>query len=253
MYPSLIAWLERFPSPLQDELRQMLDVCTNYFTGKKELFKPCGFYVVGSSLTKAKYDDIDLVLVGLDFRQVFKYTPGFLSMDDLPDSVKAMKEPDCDLSHYCTSEISGQPELYELARRIMGQVPYSTGRTSWDTPFSAVPYVHDCLGEWLVSRIELYKGEDRWKKQKPTLDLMFHAENMLVSSWKRTQEAENLPYLPVIELYDPAHDSIENRPAFESKLPDFVDAQGEKSMKMQYYGEKHRRPDFWEHLENERR
>ncbi len=248
MYNAVEEWIKHLPSPVDEEVRQTLDVCKTYFTERAGLFKQCGFYVVGSSLTKVDFKDIDLVLVGLDFRQVFEYTKGFLNPDDLPEHVKEMKEPDCDLSHYCISEIKGKPELYELARQISSKVPYSFHEGSGDTPFATMPYVHDCLGEWLVSRIELYKG-DRWHRQKPqkqTIDLMFHAENMLVSAWKRSQEAERLPYLPLVELYDPAQDRIEHRPAFDIKLPDFVDPNGEKSMKRHWMGEQHRKKDVWE-------
>ncbi len=244
-YNSLEEWLNRFAAPLQEEVGKTVQICKDYFTERKEFFRQCGFYVVGSSLTQDTFDDIDLVLVGLDFRQVFKYSKGFLSADDLPEVVKQMKEPDCELAHYCTFQIQGRPELYELGRKIEEHLPYSFREDSRDTPFSSGAYVHDSLGEWLVSRLELYKGKDHWedysKRPKPTIDLMFHAENMLVSSWKRLQEQEGLPYLSVIELYTPEEDTIQRRPHFDMPLPDFVDAQGKESMKRHWWKEEHRK------------
>ena len=64
------------------------------------------------------------------------------------------------------------------------------------------------------------------EKQKPTIDLIFSAENLLVSAWKRLQEKEGLQYVALHELYDPENDSIENRPQFGIRLPDFVDPTG---------------------------
>src|SRR3989344_6199389 len=43
----------------------------------KKYFSTCGLYSVGSSLT-GKYNDIDLTLVGLDFRSVFNYDKCYL-------------------------------------------------------------------------------------------------------------------------------------------------------------------------------
>lgn len=237
---SLESWLNSLTVPLQDEVGKTVQICKDYVTERKELFRQCGFYVVGSSLTKDTFQDIDLVLVGLDFRQVFEYTKGFLSADDLPEEVKQMKEPDCELAHYCIYEIKGRPELYELGSQITEQLPYSFRENSWDTPFSSGAYVHDSLGEWLVSRLQLYKGKDYWNRPKPTIDLMFHAENMLVSSWKRLQEQEGLPYLPVVELYDPKEDTLQQRPQFDLPLPDFVDAQGQENMKRHWWKEERR-------------
>lgn len=39
----------------------------------QKIFDVCGLYVVGSSLTSNLPNDVDIVLVGLDFREIFDY------------------------------------------------------------------------------------------------------------------------------------------------------------------------------------
>ncbi len=45
----------------------------------ESLFSTCGLYLVGSSLIKSNPNDIDIALVGLDFRNIFTYGERFLS------------------------------------------------------------------------------------------------------------------------------------------------------------------------------
>lgn len=45
---------------------------------EEAFFQGCGLYVAGSSLTKDDFNDIDIVLVGLDFRAVVSYSKIFL-------------------------------------------------------------------------------------------------------------------------------------------------------------------------------
>ncbi len=241
MYGSIEKWLESLPEPLQYEVSEIMKISKHYFQENSSFFRNCGFYVVGSSLVRPDFEDIDLVLVGLDFREVFQYTEAFLDPQKLSEGTKREAEENGEsIGHYSIFQIENKPELYRLKDKIGEVLPqYQCDDMTWGCPFRSMPYVHDSLGEWLVSRAELYKGKSRFKPDGPIIDLMFHAENLLVSSWKEWQEKERLPYLPIVELYDPVNDRIENRSSFGIELPDFVDAEGKMHMKMKYHQEGH--------------
>ena len=235
-------WIDSLPHTVRQEVKIITTICTNYLKENQAFFRNCGFYVVGSSLQKQDFDDIDFVLVGLDFREVFHYTPAFLDSNFLSEETKEKARDNGEhFSHYSVFQIECRPELAVLAQRITTVLPTYACDLLNDTPFIAMPYVHDSLGEWLVSRKELYHGKNRWSHISPLIDLMFHAENLLVSSWKQWQEREGLPYLPIIEFYDPAHDRLENRQTFDLPLPDFIDSEGKMHMKMKYWKEGHRK------------
>lgn len=61
-----------FPSQL---VRSVLDFSQGEYA---PFFQGCGLYHVGSSLTRETYNDVDIVLVGMDFRAVIEYDKIFL-------------------------------------------------------------------------------------------------------------------------------------------------------------------------------
>jgi len=236
-------WLDCLPPELCVEISRILEISKDYMIENKEFFKNSGLYIVGSSLEDEKLDkedfgDIDIVIVGLDFRQVFNYTQKFLT----GPSEEEYKEYQSELkkgSHpphptfYLPREISSHGEIIELAYLISGNTSWGFFEPSHPgmmaNPFATGPYITDALEQILVSRINLEQDYVLFKpSDKPTLDLMFHAENLTVSAWKKAQKQTNAPYIPALELYDPNNDTIENRPKFEIELPHYIDSKGQK-------------------------
>ena len=131
--------------------------------------------------------------------------------------------------------------LSELRDRLKMEMPEYVRRLSggmFNDPFGGMPYISDLFDEpdskyfILVSRAEF---EPPFGSEKPTIDLMFHAHNLLVSSWKRIQKRDRLPYLKIVEYFDPNNDSIKNRQRFDDvPLPHFIDPKGKRKLNKDY-------------------
>jgi|GEM_PF-4331044 len=189
-------WLKGLKPGIREDTSRIVDICVKYFKDKEYFFRSCGFYVVGSSLVRKDFNDIDLVLVGLDFRQVFDYLEG------------------CD-----EDMLEAHGEIIQLGKLIEKEFPKYRFDDLRDSPFKYMGRY--AINGGLVSSIELFKDigtddvtkEDGRGREKPTYHIIFHGQNLLVSSWKRIQEKAGAPYLPIIEFYDPENDTIENRPS----------------------------------------
>jgi hypothetical protein len=70
-------WLSR-SGRAQDILRTIYEITQFSESTYAPFFQNCGLYAVGSSLKNGRPNDVDLVLVGLDFRAVAKYDKIFL-------------------------------------------------------------------------------------------------------------------------------------------------------------------------------
>src|SRR3989338_1027742 len=124
MHRTIDEWKRSLPQTLQSEIEKIIDVSKKYFSEHSNFFRNCGFYVVGSSLVRPDFDDIDLVLVGLDFREVFSYTDAFLDPDKLSEETKRKAQKnDEGIGHYCIFEIESQPQLAELVKKITATLP----------------------------------------------------------------------------------------------------------------------------------
>ncbi|MAH07184.1 hypothetical protein CMI38_02960 [Candidatus Pacearchaeota archaeon] len=72
-------WLKKFPQEQGVFVKNCVDSVRKFSEGNyKDHFKNCGLYAVGSSVEGNEYSDVDLVLVGLDFRSVIEYDKVFL-------------------------------------------------------------------------------------------------------------------------------------------------------------------------------
>ncbi|MBW3014055.1 hypothetical protein KY335_02330 [Candidatus Woesearchaeota archaeon] len=83
-----IAWLSTLPEGEGRFIQRCTDSVVSFSQGSyRNFFQNCGLYAVGSSLRGA-HNDVDIVLVGLDFRAVIEYDKVFL-MD--PEALIAEK------------------------------------------------------------------------------------------------------------------------------------------------------------------
>ena len=72
-------WFANLPAPCRRYVQQSIDIAVEFSKGEySEFFQNCGLYAVGSSLEKDSPNDVDIVLVGLDFRAVAEYDKVFL-------------------------------------------------------------------------------------------------------------------------------------------------------------------------------
>jgi len=87
------AWLERFGHDQAMLVLTWIAKLLKFAERNSEFFQGCGLYAVGSSLRGAKFNDIDLVLVGLDFRAVVDYDQVFLMNPEMLIEKKILVEP----------------------------------------------------------------------------------------------------------------------------------------------------------------
>ena len=152
VYSNVEEWLDGLKPELREDVRTIIGISAKYFDDRRDFFRNCGFYAVGSSLNRPDFRDIDLVLVGLDFRQVFAYDEGFL---DPEVAVRDMFDPsdpdfklDCMPEYYCQHRIKQHGEIEELAGIIVKETDYGIddfGTESNVNPFRGLPYISNCL------------------------------------------------------------------------------------------------------------
>ncbi|PIN86010.1 hypothetical protein COV19_06670 [Candidatus Woesearchaeota archaeon CG10_big_fil_rev_8_21_14_0_10_44_13] len=74
-----LAWLNFLPKNQRHFVKDCIDSVIGFSKGSyKPFFQNCGLYAVGSSITSPHHNDVDLVLVGLDFRAIIEYNKAFL-------------------------------------------------------------------------------------------------------------------------------------------------------------------------------
>ena len=72
-------WLQRFNKSQRGFVQKCIDSAVEFSKGDYErFFKGCGLYAVGSSTIRKPHNDVDIVLVGLDFRAAVEYDKIFL-------------------------------------------------------------------------------------------------------------------------------------------------------------------------------
>ena len=251
-------WLQRLQPEVKGDVGAFVDACRSFFEERRDYFKSTGFYVVGSSLVKNDFRDIDFVVVGLDFRQIFDYTPGFLG--DISSLVKnygrLCRRKNCDhvkctefkgkfynggfdkemgfttdLSHGKGHSVERKKLLDELEKRLKEALPEYQSESWRDHPFLNGPYLSECVGyNTLVSQMEF---KPSYGSDKPPLNLIFHAHNLLLSSWKRIQKKDKWSFIPIMEYLNPENDTVRNRPRFDSDdmpLPSFIDSKGRRML-----------------------
>jgi hypothetical protein len=222
---------------------------------QKSPLRTCGLYIVGSSLTSPNPNDVDIVLVGLDFRSVFAYKPAFvndLRKEISQGDIVSVSEPGIlpvssvryfngksyalnpDISDfetigaYCGSQIKPSEVTDMLKARLQKDKQLQTlarfentddlRLSEWNAIDNPLHQYGTQKGEFLCSRLEF-----------GTLDFLIHAENMLVSAWKLYQNEHHLPFVPLYEWSDVGITSFWDRATpYQIPLPSGIDPLGKK-------------------------
>jgi len=88
------SWLESLPELQREFVVDCINSVIDFSVGEyKDFFDYCALYACGSSLNSKKPHDVDLVLVGLDFRSVVKYDKIFLQDPETLIEQDIVEEP----------------------------------------------------------------------------------------------------------------------------------------------------------------
>lgn len=88
----IISWLERFNKSQAIHILGCLSKILKFAEKNEDFFQGCGLYAVGSSL-RGDFNDIDIVIAGLDFRAVVSYDKIFLMDPETLISEEIIVEP----------------------------------------------------------------------------------------------------------------------------------------------------------------
>lgn len=236
--------LQKLPDETKEEIYRLSENIADYTkrTAQK-IFDVCWLYIVGSSLISDKPNDIDVVLVGLDFREIFDYgwiylrNPRTLIDEEIvvpewhPTAAWWEDEDNTffyegkkyrwnsdksrfreSIATFCDSEIEIS-SLIKWLHRISG----------WhkDSVNPIHPYTHRD-GNYLVVRQKVWKS----------IDFLIHGESMLVESWKRNQQTIDLWFFPLHEGDRVDIQTTKDRSQRKFiNLPWFIDPLGQKRSK----------------------
>ena len=228
----------------------------------KKIFRTCGLYAVGSSVCSEKPNDIDITLVGLDFRVLFEYDKLFLQDPETlvnkgivvplghESAASSLWEGNrlgwnskeyrfnldieeeygySSIETYCMRKIEPSKFVLGLARYLFEKrkKDFDEYYAKFDGNFNPLRPYNSSHGDFLGIRINL-----------ESIDFFIHGENLLVESWKKYQRHNNLPF---VCLYEWSDVNIENpnKRYTPSRicLPEFIDRKGEERSEIT--------PDVW--------
>lgn len=202
------------------------------------LFQSCGLYLVGSSLYKPEPNDIDITLVGLDFRAVFDYTEAHL------------KDPEALIEEgiFIPSEYLNVNPEYKI---VYKGKKFQFCRRPYDN-FSAFDYIQaskfsNSLFEYLAKehggkkeslhdsdanpflRYQTVRGDFLGSKSRfGSIDFIIHGENLLVPFWKKHQEEGGLPFVTLHEWKNSGINNLSaRRLPRQIGFPDYIDPCGQ--------------------------
>jgi len=216
-----------------------------------DVFETCGLYGVGSSL-RGEHKDIDITLVGLDFRTLFEYDHIFLQdpetlieeeivvPEDHPSASRSvyerhslmfegkeyrwnMENNGCgyaSIDTYCFSHIKPSAFALELVEFLFDRrgIKFDRFYAQFKGEFNPLKPYNSSQGDFLGIRVDL-----------EPIDFIVHAENLFVKYWKEHQSESGLPYVALHKWPSIESTSYWDRVALNPKqFPDFIDWQGKK-------------------------
>jgi len=223
-------------------------------TDNERFFSTCGLYAIGSSLKPESSDDVDLdiTLVGLDFRAVFKY--GWIYLQD-PETLIASEIVVPDDSHSTSfgehNRLSHDGKEYSFNPEKVGSYDHIETYTSSDITFS--PFVFSLLeslckmqaGNLVVSDdpnngdlnpLMAYNSShgdflgSRFSFEP--IDFFIHGENLFVRYWKEHQRSKDLPFVVLHEWRNAQTEDMQiRRDPVGLPVPDFIDIYGKERSK----------------------
>jgi hypothetical protein len=222
-------------------------------------FHGCGLYAVGSSLQRDNWRDIDLVLVGLDFRAVFSYDGVFLEdgktllekglivakenaewyprgneFMDITQFEYEGKEYLFNIHHPDVNWDSAGMllNLYDYMRRtvsstsLLKELSKKLNKRHYNSisdPFD--PYDFEGI-KVLAPKIDL--------DSRGLIDFRIHGENLTVSGWKSVQDLMSLPFIE-LQSWLPLLNPLERKIITKEELPRFIDSQGKMHATNHYF------------------
>ncbi len=219
----------------------------------KKIFRTCGLYAVGSSVYSEKPNDIDITLVGLDFRVLFEYDKLFLQDPETlvnKGIVVPLGHESAASSLWEGNRLTWSGEEYRFNIDIEEEYGYSSIGTycySHIRPSQFVlgltKYLFEKRGETFDEYDVIHDGD--FNPLKPynsshgnflgvrinleLIDFFIHGENLLVKSWKRHQRDNNLPFVCLYQWNDVNIENPNERyTSSRISLPEFIDRKGEE-------------------------
>lgn len=112
----VVSWLERVGYHQAMYILRCVAKVFKFAEAKEDFFRGCGLYAVGSSLHKENFNDIDLVIAGLDFRAVVSYDKIFLMDPETLIKEGVLVKP----QHFLVieNEESAEPEIHQPVTSI---------------------------------------------------------------------------------------------------------------------------------------
>lgn len=175
----------------------------------KRFLSTCGLYIVGSSLVRMNPNDIDITLVGLDFRSVFTYGKRFLN---------GPQESDSTAMEY-TYDLKPTPMMFNLLKEL-----FKKRQMEFDS--------FDCdYIPWITQLNPWYKNEEYeavgLKVPLGDIDFFIHGENLLPKYWKEEQAKNKRPYEVLHEWENAKCESVFERSIMSTQeLPSFINPFG---------------------------
>lgn len=176
------------------------------------LFSNCGLYLVGSSLVKEDPKDIDVTLVGLDFRNIFTYGERFLN---------GPQEDDSTMMDYA-NDLGPTPVMLNLLEELSRkrQLPFRRGEDEW------IPWITQ-VNPWYLN--EEYEAVGL-RIPLGNIDFFIHGENLLAKHWKQNQIKDLRPFEVLHEWKSVELDNVFERSTISTqKLPKFINPFGKNS------------------------
>lgn len=235
-------WLERLPKSDREDLETcvsgVLDFAHHHPLGT--FLNTSGLYAVGSTVRETQdFNDIDLALVGLDFRALFSYDPVFLGDPQALLAEGVLARGSCD-NDYGDNVLCAGEEYHYVPREDVRYITLSLFTMSRLTPSPFTVDLHSFLEARLnvsprahpsLNPLEPYACSStefcviRFPLRR--IDLSIHAENLFVPHWKTMQEELGLPYVPLHEFEHADTTNILGRGIFTwLPYPEFIDYRG---------------------------
>ena len=233
-----------------------------YFSQKeyRPYFENCALFACGSSLSGKHYNDLDLVLVGFDFRAIYKYDKVYLqdpktlvdrrivSKDITREKVKEFPDfeieynkvnfggeayfydadshikkviENCNLDEYCKQFIYHS----ELVKSLYTQISTETKlKNSFSFSLKDVINTYFLSNPFLITGVNLDSTNSNSHKG---IDFIISAENLTIDSWIKNQENLELPFKLIHSWANSRMWGEINRNYLtQERLPDFIDGGG---------------------------
>ncbi len=123
----VMSWLEKLSCGQARHILSCIAKVLEFSEKNKDFFQGCGLYVVGSSLTGG-FNDVDIVIVGLDFRAVVSYDKIFLMDPETLIQEEVLVEPRLFL--ITKEDENGEPMILEPVTGVKNP-DFSTSLEAW--------------------------------------------------------------------------------------------------------------------------